>query len=471
MTERIPKPVLLAAAIAAPLMLAYVAYSRPGYFTSQLYIGALLLLEFLVAAIWFYRKAYFPVVVAVFLLAGMGAPGGWSAARWIFLAVGAWVGLLMTFKERSLSFGLFHAAAFCAALAALISAAVSTFPGLALLKALSLILLFTYAGTGIRLAVKGREQRFFARLMIGCEIFVGLIAVLYALDLEVMGNPNSLGAVMGVVGVPVLLWGILQSDTAAVRRRRVVLLLGCTYLVFHSHARAAIAAATVSSAVFCFGLRRYKLLIQGSGVFLLIIAAIATFQPQTFSETLSAATSTVMYKGRDPHLGIFSSRESPWQTAMDSIHSHFWFGTGFGTTDNGDDASARLDKISTATGGAEEHGSSFLAILTWVGLAGVLPFAFLIILVGIRIVRTLVWMFKTANPSHPAVLLALITLAGLVHSGFEDWLFAPGYYLSVFFWCLAFVLADLAPSAVALHPTISWRSVRVPQPFGIATGR
>jgi hypothetical protein len=34
----------------------------------------------------------------------------------------------------------------------------------------------------------------------------------------------------------------------------------------------------------------------------------------------------------------------------------------------------------------------------------------------------------------------------MLHATFEDWMFAPGYYLCVFFWCMAFVLVDLAPS-------------------------
>ncbi len=37
--------------------------------------------------------------------------------------------------------------------------------------------------------------------------------------------------------------------------------------------------------------------------------------------------------------------------------------------------------------------------------------------------------------------------AGLVHAAFEDWLFATGYYLCVFFWALAFVLVDVLPVA------------------------
>lgn len=469
MIERIPKSVLVAAAIAAPLVLAYLAYSRPGYFTSQLYIGGLVLLEFLVAAVWMYRTVYFPVVVAVFLLAGMGAPGGWTAARWLFLAVGAWVGVLLIFKERNYSFGLFNAAAGLTALAAVISAAVSRYPGIAVLKALSLLLLFTYAGTGVRIAAKDR-QRFFSGLLTGVEVFVGLLAVLYALRLQVMGNPNSLGAVMGVVGAPMLLWGVLINERPSVHRRRVVLLLVCIYLVFHSQARAAIAAVVISAAVLCLGLRKYKLLMQGAGVLLMLIAAVAVFQPQTFSDIFSAATSDIMYKGRDPRLGIFASRESPWQAATESIRSHFWFGTGFGTSDNGEDANAPLGTFSTEQGVSTEHGNSYLAIVTWVGMAGVVPFFFLLIVLGMKIVRTLLWMFKTRSPSHPAIPLVLVLLAGLVHAGFEDWLFAPGYYLCVFFWSLAFIVADVAPSpAAAVKSPSAW--AQVPQHLGIAPSR
>ena len=55
-------------------------------------------------------------------------------------------------------------------------------------------------------------------------------------------------------------------------------------------------------------------------------------------------------------------------------------------------------------------------------------------------------MVRTGNPAHPAVPLAMVMVAGLVHAGLEDWLFAPGYYLCVFFWSMAFVLVDQAPS-------------------------
>ena len=181
MTERIPKSIFLGAVVLGPLVLAYLAYSRPGYFASQTYLGGLLFLEFLVVAVWMYRRVYFPILIVTFLLAGVDLPLGavWTTARWLILAVGASVGLIIMPKERRCHLGLFHALALFAVLAAMVSAAVSQYTTLSLLKVLSLLLLFVYAGTGARLAVVGRENRFFAGLLTGCEIFVGAIAVAY----------------------------------------------------------------------------------------------------------------------------------------------------------------------------------------------------------------------------------------------------------------------------------------------------
>jgi len=37
-------------------------------------------------------------------------------------------------------------------------------------------------------------------------------------------------------------------------------------------------------------------------------------------------------------------------------------------------------------------------------------------------------------------------LAGMLHACLEDWLFAPGYHLCVFYWSLAFIFVDYAPA-------------------------
>jgi O-antigen ligase len=475
-TEHIPKSVFLAAIVLGQVGLAYVAYSRPGYFSSQTYLGGLLLLEFLVAAVWMYRRVYFPIVVVTFLLAGVNLPLGsvWTMARWVILAVGALVGLILMLKERRYHLGLFHVLALFAIMAAVVSAAVSRYTFVSLLKVLSLFLLFVYAGTGARLAVIGRENRFFAGLLTGCEIFVGAIAAAHFVGMEVMGNPNSLGAVMGVVGAPILLWGTLVSEGRAIRIRRLALYAISMYLTFVSHARAGMVAALLSCGLLCLVLRKYRLLMQGVVIIIILVSAAAILQPDSFSRTVSTLTSTVIFKAKDPAAGLLASRQSPWRDAVDTIRDHFWFGTGFGTSDSGQDATQNLGKFATTAASTTEHGSSYLALTTWIGMLGVPPFALLLLVLVRKIVQTAVWMVRTGSPAHPAVPLAMVMVAGLVHAGLEDWLFAPGYYLCVFFWSMAFVLVDLAPSLAVTdsHRVFSWR-IRALRPGlgGVAPSR
>lgn len=449
--KSIPRVVLAAAGIPLLLFVAFLAYSHPGYLTNQTYLGGFIALELLALALWRFRQVFFALLMYAFLSAGSGLPGGsfGTKGRWIFLAVGALVGTLIALKERRFRLGFFHLVAFSCVLVGLASSAVSRYPDLAMLKALSLFLLFLYAGSGARLAVEGRENAFLNGLVTGCEILVGGTAAFYAVGVEVMGNPNSLGAVMGVAGIPVLLWGILVSKElstdASVRRRRVLLFFLCLYLVYYSHARAGILAALISSALLCLGLREYKMLVKGLGIALIMFAAAAILRPQTVSTSLSVFTSDVVYKGHDQ--AVWASRQSPWNDAIDAINSHFWFGTGFGTTDNPHDSTITNSAFSSNFAVTAEYGSSYLEIVAWLGITGSLPFLFLLLLVVEKVVRTFRWMRVTGSALHPAVPLALIVVAGLVHAAFEDWLFAVGYYLCVFFWSMAFVLVDLAPAA------------------------
>jgi O-antigen ligase len=472
-TERVSKAVLIGGALLTLPGLAFLSLTRPAYFTNSTYIGGLLLVEFLIMAVWLYRRVYFPLVLVAFLLAGVSLPVGgvWTVARWFFLCVGALVGIFIMLKERRTHFGLFHGLAVFAILAALVSAAVSRYPGFALLKAVSLLLLFVYAGTGVRLAVSGRENQFFTGLLSGCEVLVGILAACYFVGIAAMGNPNSLGAVMGVVA-PILLWGTLLDDPVWVHRRRQVLFVISVYMAFHSHSRAGMAAAFLSCGLLCLALHRYKLLGIGIVIILIVVASSAIFDPDGYTSTVSSLTSSVVYKDKDPALGMLASRQSPWQTALDTIHNHFWFGTGFGTSDNGFDASQRLGMFSTVEGATSENGSSYLAILTWVGMLGALPFLLLLIVLLGKILSTVALMWKTGNPAHPAIPLAMVVFAGMLHAGFEDWMFAPGYYICVFFWSLAFVLVDFAPSQPLPHFDFARRSSPMQRGLGsVVPGR
>jgi len=473
--ERLPRLAVIAGAILSLPLLAYMAYSRSVYLTSPTFLGAFVVLELLLAAVCVYRRYFLGIVLFAFLAAGSNMPFGggmWTAARWAFLAVGAMVGFFIILKERGCQFRAFHAFAIFALLAAIASSAASRYPGFALLKAASLVLLFLYAGSGGRLAAFTRENRFLSGLLISAEVYVVWVTGSHLIGIEVMGNPNSLGAAMGVFASPVLLWGTMVASVSTVRLRRLLLYVAAMYLVFHSQSRAGILAAFLSSSILCLGLRKYKLFAQGVLVLVICAAAAAVWNPEAFSARISSLTSSVVYKDKDPELGLFASRQTPWQTAMDSIHKHFWFGSGFGTTDNGLDASSHLSKFSTTEGVSSENGSSYLAVFTWVGMLGILPFALLLFSLLGKVLRTFLWMLQTSNPFHPAIPLAMVVFAGFVNASFEDWLFAPGYYLCVFFWAMAFILVDVSPWAPMPSFTHSWRPFLMSPPArGMAPSR
>jgi len=441
MIERVPRPVLIAGVLLAIPALAYIAYSRPWYFTSQSYMVQLISLEVLLLAIWMYRKVFFPLVLVTFLFAGINLPvgTGWTAARWAVLGLGVLVGSLIMIRERQQSFGLFHAVAFFAVLAALVSAAVSLYPDIALLKVLSILLLFGYAATGVRVAAIGRENNFFRGLLLGTEILVGANFLFYAVGIEAMGNPNSLGAVMCIVGAPILLWGVLIDGNRNLYRRRLLLYGLCMYLVFLSHSRAGIATALLCSTMFCVLVRKYKLLMQGAITLGILLAAVGLFRPTA----ISSLTSSVLYKNNSGTL--FASRISPWQSAMDNIREHPWFGMGLGTTANGTDADDGQPSVASTGAVTAEHGSSYLAILAGVGVVGAIPFALLLALLIANVVRTILFLREPGRVGHPAVVLAIVMVAGMLHAAFEDWMFAPGNYICVFFWTFAFLFNDLAP--------------------------
>jgi len=85
-----------------------------------------------------------------------------------------------------------------------------------------------------------------------------------------------------------------------------------------------------------------------------------------------------------------------------------------------------------------------------VGILGVVPFAALIILLLANVGIVFRKMRTGSVLAAPASLLGAFVLAGLTHAFFEDWLFAPGSYLCVFFWAMAYILQDFVPGRDAV---------------------
>ncbi len=439
------------------------------YFSDVTFLAGILLLEVIIASLWKYDQRFFILLMIAFVWAGMRVPlqGAWTIGRWVVLFAGAAVGFIVWTKAPRRPFGSFHLIAFFCICAAFVSATVSPWIQMASFKALSLFLLFLYCASGARLAVLGREKRFFHGLLWGSEIAVYITAICYfVLGQSIWGNPNSLGAAMSIGVFPILLWGWLTSDGPTVRFRRLAALLLCTYLVHFSMARAGMVAVAVVTLVFCFCLHQYKLLVKVVALVLFLVALTGMWNPEALNKSLGDLKDAVLYKGHKEE-GVMGSRRTPWEKSIATIKEHPWFGTGYGTSPTGEDPGFGFGKFASSAETAREHGSSYITIAEWVGLLGVLPFVALLAVTVSKVWKVCTWMKRTADPRHYSIPLAMVVLSGLVHANFEDWLFAVGSYACVYFWVFAFVLADLVPAAVEVPSASAVSRASRPWPAGM----
>ncbi len=410
---------------ASALLVVGVFLYRPDYFSTSEGLSLLVGASVLVSVVANYRKAFLPATLVCFLIAGTGLPyhGVLLQARWIVLAVGAVLGLAVYMKTRVQSFKLVHLVALFCVLSAFVSA-----------------------------------SRFVGALVLGIEILVWASALCYfVFRFEVYGNPNSLGAAMSVAAIPVLLWAFLTAQWRTRRIRLGVELGLAALLLLSSFSRASIGAAILSSVAVCVSLRQYRELIKGAAVTIVLAACVILFVPQQVEgpswDGPESVSSIFLYKGKREK-GVFGSRRGVWQQTWDVIREKPWFGSGFGTSAVSED----MTKLEYAEHHIDawvirEHGNSYLAIAEWTGLLGVAPFFALAALVAASATRTFLYVRRTGDFCSPAIPAAAIVMSGLLHATFEDWMFAVGYYICIFFWVMAFILVDLAPSAsVAASP-------------------
>jgi O-antigen ligase len=469
----------LAILMGAAVLLLLILLTRPYYLASPYALGAVIAAQVVFAALSRYRQSFFLILIAAFLWAGAELPfrEAWLQGRWFVLAIGALAGFAIYMKDSHHYFTTFHLVAFFCVLSAVVSAVVSAYPEESLLKALSLLLLFLYGCSGARLAVPYlKPERFFRGLLLACEITAWLSAGCYfALHFGVFGNPNSLGAVMGVVVVPVLFWGVMASRSKGERRRRGFALALAMLALMSSFSRASVAAAVLSCLLIGVMLRQFRTMVKGAAatvVLAMIVVTVVPLPEDTPRWNGSESVFTLfLYKGK-PATGVMESRHGPWQETWAVIQDHPWFGSGFGTSVTSDDWSQLVPVHSHFDSRvAREHGNSYLEIAEWVGLLGVVPFYFMVALMAANVRKVYSIVRQSGDAFSPAIPAAAIVAAGLVHAGFEDWMFAVGYYLCVFFWTMAFILVDVLqqPAAMVSNPVVL--TMAEPQYLAVASGQ
>src|SRR5579884_2900794 len=257
------------------LLLAAILFIRPDYLSDPEALGVVLIGQIVLASICKFKESFLLVLMAAFFWGGMQVPlsGAWLEGRWIVLAVGSFAGLVIYLRNRNHRFSTIHLFALFCVLSAIVSGSVSAYPQEALLKSLSLFLLFLYATTGGRLACYGTDrQALFRRLLLAAETMTYISVVAYfVLRLPIFGNPNSLGAVMGIIIIPLMFWGFLSANSILTKRRMAFGVCFAVALLMNSFSRAGIIAAIVSCLVICISLRRYHLIVAGLS-FLIIMS-------------------------------------------------------------------------------------------------------------------------------------------------------------------------------------------------------
>lgn len=445
--------------LGAVLIVLYLLLERPGDLANSSSLAMFIGAEVVFVALMKYRKAFLPLLLLIFLLAGSDvvARGAFIEGRWVVLAIAAVAGIGVYFKNRNHKFGFFHLIALFCVFSALVSALVSQYPSEAELKTLSLALLFIYIAGGARAAVpEGDPARFFRGILIACEILTWFTALAYfVLHWRVYGNPNSLGAIMGVAVVPVLFWGFMTAEQVPRRTRLGIALAFSTLLLVSTFARAGIAAAFIVCGLLCLVLRQYRFMVKISAAALLIAACAVAIVPRLSGSPDIARSDSLgmayLYKGKE-EVGVFGSRHTVWQETLASMQKNPWFGTGFGTSAISEDLSNRESGAHVDSWVEREHGNSYLEIAEWTGVLGVLPFLVLIFVLAAKVYHLFSWLRRTGDRFSPAVPAAMIVAAGLLHALFEDWMFAVGYYLCVFFWAIASILVDILPQTRYLSP-------------------
>jgi O-antigen ligase len=423
-------------AVGSAIVLLYLSIRRPYLFGESHLLAFLVVVAAAIIASQ-YETHFWTLMIAVFFWAGSAFPlaGAMSVFRWVVLGSGAFLALgYYVRKKNRIPFNHLHLLGLFTVVAALASAIVSVSPLLTLIKALSLAALFLYGSIGVRIFWSRNPEAFVRKLVLMAEGLVYFTVVCYLASFDVWGNPNSLGLIMGCICWPVLLWRFI---TPTVRRKspcHYITLFVCGALLVVSISRASLIAAAATSMFLLVGARRYRMLMVGASLFVVILLNMYLVTPERFQN----ASEAFFYK-KGERGDIMNSRQKPWDRSLRNFREHPWLGLGFGAADNSTDA-----RFTYATQGylTRERGSSYLTILETTGLIGTVFFALLLLALVREIWRVFSWLRRTGKVNQPAVVAAAIILGGLVNASFEDWMFAVGYYMSVVFWLLAFSLRD-----------------------------
>ena len=277
------------------------------------------------------------------------------------------------------------------------------------------ILFYWVVPASVTVAALGKGERNLAG--IGGDYYGGL-----------SGNSNYLGWMMAISFAP-LFWKVFDRQTS-IRNRRIcfLLLLSIVYFLLLSQSRGAVLIVLCS----CVGWliasdTNRKLLIVSITALLLIITLLVT--PGVGDHFYQK----YVLKGNTTNLedAYQQSRGEPFALTLAAAKKVWVFGAGYGVSVGADSTSYRGGL--SAVGYGREKGSSALAIIEEVGVAGLV----LVLLIVVHVFRRALKAYRKARTQKVRSIMGLLTglLFGMVlHANIEAWFVAPGSAESILFW-------------------------------------
>lgn len=243
----------------------------------------------------------------------------------------------------------------------------------------------------------------------------------------IFANPNTIGLLMGVFCIPVMTYAMISKKSLIQKIFALILWGVAVTMLWFSFSRAGVLSAVVGSLVFVSFSFKKRWIVLIFLVTLGFAGLIYEMRPQYFQ----GFREEWVLKNRKPQEGVLSSRIEPWTQSLSKAKSQLWAGYGFGMiADYSENWESRFESESMA----RPRGSSFVAIIEEVGLAGLSAFLIIVIYL-INPFRVLTLKTKVSKEEFQLILLFYsITIAGFTNALFEDWLLSVGWISTLLFW-------------------------------------
>ncbi len=244
------------------------------------------------------------------------------------------------------------------------------------------------------------------------------------------GNPNSVGALIGIFIIPVFASKVLMAKDSGKKSIALLCFVFAIFFLFWSFSRAGILAGLISGIVLVLFLLPRRIFV----FYLLLFILFLGFERQIKHQYFEYFYSQWVQKGRATETDIFSSRRTIWENAFDVAKERLWSGYGFGANED-ISQSAEIGYHSFELRRRTEN--SYLTVFEQLGIPGLI--VLLLIMISLCNPIPILFLKKIVSRDRYIIIVMLysIIIGGFVNAIFEDWLFSVGSFICVLFWIIA----------------------------------